>query len=141
MSAAFELKYLIARMAFENPARFLATFGAGDRTYLLNLWLGTHPDASERDADAISVKNHHGVLVLRLPTPTERNEPFAIAIIGDASALRVFLLEKAADARVAAFVAEIAPTHRANMGPLEDTRNETFAARVLDIVHPAPEAE
>jgi hypothetical protein len=134
MNEGMRFKYLIARMAHEDPARFLSTFGGeGGRAYLADLFAAMHPSAPPDAVSDVAVEHHGEVLVLRLPAPWEPNAPFAIGVAGSASGLRVFVLERSAHAAVPAFVAEIAPQARANFGP-SDSSCAAFVARIAEIL-------
>lgn len=145
MTVPRNFKYLLAQMAFEAPARFLATFaGEGGRRYLCDLWNGmqlrAHGEGFE-PTDNLDVEVHGRVLLLVLPPPTERNDPFAVAVTGGQGELRVFVLELADPAgKFNAFIVEITKQGRTNYGPWSEPDLAQFAARVDELSHPRARA-
>jgi hypothetical protein len=133
---AFRAKIQLARMALENPRRFVTTFeGEGGTAYLRDLWggLGLPYPAEERvPFEGAVIARHGDVLVLWLPTPRGENEPYAVALAGT----RVFLLEKGRtppDPPSTGWVAELSAEGRANHGLVSEHTAAAFVARITEL--------
>jgi hypothetical protein len=134
MSVTQNFKYLLARMAFGDPAGFLMTFAGDDGArYLRELWNGLHRRALGDEfvpSDELGVELHGRVLLLRLPPSAERGFTTAIGVTGGATGLRVFCLEVAEPA----LVTEILADGQRDFGPLAATDTASFATRVTEVV-------
>jgi hypothetical protein len=138
MSVTRNFKYLLAQMAFEDPARFLVTFAdAGGRQYLCDLWNGMHRRAHGDDfepSEALDVQVHGRVLLLLLPPATERNDAIAVAVTAGQNGLRVFTLELGDPTGDApASIVELSKEGRSNYGPWPELDPTKFAARVDEL--------
>jgi hypothetical protein len=134
---------MLAAMAFEDPSRFAATFRAPTGvTYLQKLWDGLGrelPQETRVSGSTASIELTDEIILLRLPEPCERNEAFAVAVAFGGEGPRVFLLERSeipSLPHIRAMVAEVSPNKRSNLGPLDDTDNAAFIARVREIIEP-----
>jgi hypothetical protein len=123
------MKYLLARMALQNPKRFFETFGPdGDTAYLTALWESAGEKLpSEERASAYGMSTQirttraqRLVLVLVMPAPATHNEAYFLGVIQlPDDGVRVFCLERSADpvsGEVASVLIEIASNGRANWG-------------------------
>lgn len=124
-----QMKYLLARMALENPDRFFATFGpGGDPAFLPDLWagMGQSLPAGEQ-VPALGMAAWHRpagagpeVVVLTLPAPAASNEAYFVAAVRPAGAgCRVFFLERAtlpSTGETFTMLAELSPAGRSNWG-------------------------
>lgn len=146
------MKYQLARMAIQDPARFLATFGPeGDSGYLFDLWtaIGEKCPPTERVASSGLSTSHqtreHGseTLVIIFPPPVRRNEAHFLAIPRLASGqCRVFALERSApssEGAETALLAEFAPNARSvwHMGA---TKNIADLVSQIDAIISNPSA-
>ena len=122
-SHPFQMKYLLAMMALQDPARFARELGpSGAPGFLRDLWTAVglqHPvagrvpaDALEHDAGEIDGAPY---VRIRVPAPHDRNEAIAMLFVL-AERCRVFALERAEQAERAMLV-EIGLDHRDNWGP------------------------
>lgn len=136
MAKSLELKYLMARMALEDPGRFWSTFDSeGGADYLTHLWCAMHElplEAVSGIANEIGIERRGEVLVLTLPAPREPNDPFALAVVGNGKRIRFFVLESS-PTPAPAFLIEISMNGRASFGPMPDSSNDGFSRRVAEI--------
>ncbi|MEZ4399057.1 MAG: hypothetical protein R3B06_03515 [Kofleriaceae bacterium] len=117
------MKYLLAMMALQDPARFVRELGAtGDPGFLRELWTAVglqHPAEQRVPADALGhdIGEIDGApyVCIRFPAPHDRNEAIAMVFVL-AARCRVFALERAEQAGGAMLV-EIGLDHRDNWGP------------------------
>jgi hypothetical protein len=142
-----QMKYLLARMAIQDPRRFFATFGAGgDSTYLADLWtaMGQRLPTGEQIPNAGAATWHRPadeeseVVILTLPPAAGRNEAHFIGAIRRSSgACRVFCLERTVAPVTGAegtALSELAADGRSNWGPGSAPVVEDFAALIRRIV-------
>ncbi len=142
-----QMKYLLARMAAQNPDRFFATFGpGGDTAYLADLWTAVGEDlpADERvpNTGVAAWQTPDGVvpavLVLTLPAPVARNEAYFLGAARAAGGgCRVFCLERAADppaGQGGTVLAELGGGGRSHWGPGCAPAAQVFAADVAAVV-------
>lgn len=142
MSVSHNFKYLIARLAFEDPARFLSAFASEDGSdYLYKLWNGMQQRAQGEafaPSAELGVELVGRVLVLRLPPTLERGAALAVGVTGGDKGLRVFALERGnpdAPEPGEVFVAELLEDGRANFGILaEGPSIPAFASKVAAVV-------
>jgi hypothetical protein len=133
---AFQAKIQLARMALQDPRRFVATFeGEGGHAYLRDLWdaLGRSYPADERlPSDGAAIARYGDVLLLWLPAPRGQNEAYCMALAG----ARVFLLEKGRtppDPPSSAWIAELSAEGRANYGLVSECTAAVFVARIAEL--------
>jgi hypothetical protein len=150
VSVDHNFKYLLAKMAFEDPTKFLVTFATDDGSrYLRDLWNAlqkrAHGEGFEPRED-VGVELHGGVLVLRLPPVATPGSAVAVGASGGKEGLRVFALEvgdpDTSPGEHPLFLAELLPDGRTNYGPwLEgdslDPDLASFAARVTELIQSA----
>lgn len=122
-SHPFQMKYLLAMMALQDPARFARELGStGAPGFLRDLWTAVglqHPVERRVPAEALGhdVGEIDGApyVRIRFPAPHDRNEAIAMLFVL-AARCRVFALERAEQAGRAMMV-EIGLDHRDNWGP------------------------
>jgi hypothetical protein len=142
-----QMKYLLARMAIQNPERFFATFGpSGDAAYLADLWaaIGQNlpPDQQVPSAGATVWHRPVGqgpeIVVLTLPPPAARNEAYFVAAVRPAGGgCRVFCLERAvmpSSGEEFTILSELAANGRSNSGPGGEPVAEEFAGVLSRLV-------
>ena len=140
------MKYLLARMAIQNPKRFFDTFGpGGDAMYLADLWTAMAQNVPEdqRVPSAGTVAWHQPpgagpeIIVLTLPTPAADNEAYLIAVVrSPAIGCRVFCLERASmpsTGEAFTVVSELTRNGRFNWGPGGAPVADAFAAKVSGV--------
>jgi hypothetical protein len=141
-SQGFKIKYQLAAMAFEDPARFAATFqGESGELYLRRLWDALGADLAPKDripSAGASIDVDGGITLLRLPDARQRNEAYAVGVAFGSDKPRVFFLEKAQIPglpHILAMVAEVGnESFRRNLGPVDRVDTAGFIEFIRDVV-------
>lgn len=144
----FQMKYLVAQMALQDPQAFCARFDPGkDPTYFSLLWAGMAEQfepqerASGNGAEAHCVADESGAveeLILTFPTPEAQGEAWFVgAFATPEKRFRVFCLESSLDPRTgqaSTVLAEFRPNGRANWGPARSAKREDFVSRSRELM-------
>jgi hypothetical protein len=143
----FQMKYLLAQLALQNPQRFLVRFRPdGDQRFLADLW-----SAVGRDLDPAERIPSHGVavwhraaqddegemVVLTFPTPAGTGEAYFVAALVQHHRGRVFCLERTVHPmtqEAGTMLVELAANSRANFGAVVVSGLEDFVAMIDHIV-------
>lgn len=144
----FQMKYLLAQLALQNPQRFLVRFRPdGDQRFLADLWsaVGRDLDPAERiPSTGVAVwhraaQDDEGeMVVLSFPTPAGTGEAYYVAALVQQHRGRVFCLEHAVHPmtqETGTMLVELAANSRANFGAVVVSGLEDFVAMIDHIVH------